>query len=60
MRYKKAGGTGRITIASSGKVTVKKGLKRGRTYSVKVKVTAKGNTNYRSKAKTVTLKIRIK
>ena len=38
----------------------KKGLKKGRTYSVKVKVTDKGNSNYKAKSKNVTLKIKVK
>ena len=48
-------------IASkSGKVTVKKGLKRG-TYKVRVKVKAGGNANYQPSAwKTETFKIRVK
>lgn len=37
----------------------KKGLKKGRTYSVKVKVTDKGNSNYKAKSKNVTLKIKV-
>lgn len=57
--FKKASGNGKITVASSGTVTVKKGLKKG-TYKVKVKVTAKGNTTYNSKSKTVTLTVKVK
>lgn len=60
LKFTKISGNSRITVASNGRVTVKKGLKKGRTYSVKVKVTAKGNTNYKAKAKKVTLKIRVK
>ena len=45
---------------SSGKLTVKKGLKRG-TYKVKIKVKAKGNSNYKaSKAKAVTFTLKVK
>ena len=45
---------------STGKVTVKKGLKKG-TYTVKIKVKAKGNANYKaSKVKTVTCKVKVK
>ena len=40
--------------ASKGTITVPKGTKKG-TYSVKVKVTAKGNANYVSGSKTVTV-----
>ena len=43
----------------TGKVTVKKGLKKG-TYPVKVKVTAAGNANYNKAAKTVTCKVVVK
>ena len=44
----------------TGKLTVKKGLKKG-TYTVKVKVKANGNTNYKaSTVKTVTFKVKVK
>ena len=57
---KKVSGNGKITVnAKTGKVTVKKGLKRG-TYKVKVKVTAKGNANWKSGSKTVTFKVKVK
>ena len=58
--YAKASGNKKITIAKkTGKVTVKKGLKKG-TYKVKVKVKAAGTGNYKPSAwKTVTLKIRV-
>ena len=61
MTYAKASGNKRITINKiTGKVTVKKGLKKG-TYKVKVKVKAAGNTNYKASAwKTVTFKIKVK
>ena len=43
----------------TGKVTVKKGLKKG-TYKVKVKVKTAGNANYKASAwKTVTFKVRV-
>ena len=57
--YKKSSGKNKITVASNGKITVKKGLKKG-TYTVKVKVTAAGNANYNKATKTVTLKIKVK
>lgn len=45
---------------SSGKITVKKKLKKG-TYTLKVKVTAKGNSNYKvTGSKTITVKIKVK
>ena len=44
----------------TGKVTVKKGLKKG-TYNVKVKVKALGNRNYKASAvKTITFKVKVK
>ena len=45
--------------ASTGKVTIKKGLKKG-TYKLKVKVSAPGNTNYKAGSKTVTFSIIVK
>lgn len=46
-------------VAKNGKITVKKGLKKG-TYKVKVKVTAAGNTEYNAAVKTVTVTIKVK
>ena len=43
----------------TGKVTVKKGLKKG-TYKVKIRVRAAGNATYKAGARTVTIKIKIK
>ena len=58
--YTKVSGNKKITVSSSGKVTVKKGLKKG-TYKVKVKATAKATTNYNaSKAVTKTITIKVK
>ena len=46
--------------AKSGKVTVKKGLKKGK-YTVKVKVTAAANATYKAaKAKMITLTVTVK
>ena len=58
--FKKASGNKKITVGAAGKVTVKKGLKKGKTYKVKVKVTAAGNANYKALTKTVTLKVKVK
>ena len=61
LTYTKASGSKKITVSkTTGKVTVKKGLKKG-TYKVKVKVKAAGNANYNASAvKTVTFKVRVK
>ncbi|MCR4674649.1 MAG: hypothetical protein K5675_06540, partial [Lachnospiraceae bacterium] len=57
--FKKKSGNKKITITKSGKVKVKKGLKKG-TYKVKIQVTDNGNKSYKKTTKTVTLKIRVK
>ncbi|MBQ3903404.1 MAG: hypothetical protein II744_00380, partial [Eubacterium sp.] len=57
--FKKAGGNSRITVASNGKITVKSGLKKGKTYKIKVKIKAAGNSTYKAKTVTVTVKVKI-
>lgn len=58
--YKKLSGNKKITVnTKTGKFTVKKGTKKS-TYTIKVKVTAAGNTTYKSGGKTVTVKIKVK
>lgn len=58
--YKKTSGNKNITVAAStGKVTVKKGLKKG-TYSIKMKVRAAGDANHKAGAKNITFKIKVK
>ena len=57
--FKKTSGNKKIVVSKTGKITVKKGLKRG-TYKVKVKVRAAGNANFKAGSKTVTFKIRVK
>ena len=57
--YSKSSGNSRITVSKSGKITVKKGLKKG-TYKVKIKVRAAGTKTYLAKTKTVTVTIKVK
>ena len=58
--YKKTSGNSNITIDSkTGKLTVKKGTKKG-TYTIKVQVKAAGNTNYNAKTTTVSFKVIVK
>ncbi len=58
--YTKSSGNKKITInKKTGKITVKKGLKKG-TYKVKVKVKAAGNTTYKATTKIVTVTIKVK
>ena len=61
LNFTKVSGNKKITInKTSGKVTVKKKLKRG-TYKIKVKVMSKGNATYKASSwKTVTFKIKVK
>ncbi|MBQ9518113.1 MAG: cadherin repeat domain-containing protein [Eubacterium sp.] len=58
--YTKSSGNKKIVIdKKTGKITVKKGLKKG-TYKVKVKVKAAGNATYKAKTVTVTVTIKVK
>ena len=57
--YSKVSGNKKITISKSGKVTVKKGLKKGK-YKVIVNVKSSGDTTYYSKTKKVTITIKVK
>ena len=43
----------------TGKITVKAGARKGKTYKVKVVVQALGNTNYQSASKIVTVKVKV-
>ena len=58
--YEKLKGNKKIKVnKKTGKLTVKKGLKKG-TYKVKINVKAAGNDKYAEASKTVTIKVRIK
>jgi len=57
--YEKVSGNKMITVSSAGKITVKKGLKKN-AYAVKVKVSAKGNANYKAGSQTVSVKVSVK
>lgn len=46
-------------VAKGGKLTVKKGTPKG-TYKLKVKVTAKGDANYKAGSKTVTVAVKVR
>lgn len=60
MTYKKVKGNKKISInKKTGRITVKKGLKKG-TYKVKIKVRAAGTSKYRSGSKTVVVKVKVK
>ena len=57
--YKKVKGLQKITVASDGKVTLKPGIKKG-PHSVKVKITAAGDKNYRKLTKSAVFTVVIK
>ena len=58
--YLKTSGNKKITInKKTGKITIKKGLKKG-TYRVKVKISATGNAEYKSAVKVTAIKIKVK
>ena len=60
LSYKKTSGNKNITVnAKNGKLTVKKGTKKG-TYKVKVKISAAAAGNYNAGSKTVTFSIKVK
>ena len=56
---KKLKGNKKIVVNKTGKVTVRKGLKKG-TYKVKVKITSPATKTYKAGSKTVTITIKIK
>ncbi len=59
--FKKTTGNKKITVnKKTGKITVKKGLKKGKTYTIRIKVTAKGNNAYKAKSRLVKIKIKVK
>ena len=58
--YLKTSGNKKITInKKTGKITIKKGLKKG-TYKVNVKISATGNAEYKPAVKVTTIKIKVK
>ena len=57
--YIKTKGNKKIVVSKNGKITVRKGLKKG-TYKITVKVNASGDMNYRKTSKTVTVAIVLK
>ncbi len=58
--YKRISGNKKISVASNGKVTVKKGLKKGKTYTVKVQVSAEDNSFYGAATAKTSFKVKVK
>ncbi|MBQ6635239.1 MAG: hypothetical protein IJH81_02575 [Lachnospiraceae bacterium] len=60
LSYKKSSGAASITVnASTGKITVKKGTKKG-TYKIKIAATAAARGNYKKGTKTFTVTVTVK
>ena len=58
--YKKVKGNAKIKVnAKTGKITVNKGLKKGKTYTVKVKVSDSGSEQYMPGEQFVTFKVKV-
>lgn len=57
--FYKVKGNAKIAVSNSGKVTVKKGLKKGKTFKVKVLVCADGDKSTAPAMKMVTLKVKV-
>lgn len=57
--FKRVSGSKKISISKTGKVTLKKKMKKG-TYKVTAKVTASGDWNYKAGSKNITFKIKVK
>ena len=56
--YKKVKGSKNFKVASSGKITVKKGTKKGK-YKITVNVSAAGNNNYEAASKKVKVTVKV-
>ena len=56
--FKKVKGNKRIRVSKTGKITIRKGLKKDKTYILKVRVRAAGNSNYRANSRTLILKFK--
>ena len=59
LSYKKLSGSSAIAVSSTGRFTVKKGLKKG-TYRVKVRIAAAAKGNYSAGSRTVTITVKVK
>ena len=60
LTYAKTAGSSAFTVnKTNGKITVKKGLKKG-THKIKVKISAKATANYNAGTKTVLVTVRVK
>ena len=59
LTYKKLTKSSVISVASNGRITVKKGAKKG-TYKVKIRISAAARGNFNAGSKTVTVTVKVK
>ena len=59
LTYKKLTKSSAISVASNGRITVKKGAKKG-TYRVKIRISAAARGNYNAGSRTVTVTVKVK
>ena len=59
LTYKKLTKSSVISVASNGRITVKKGTKKG-TYKVKIRISAAARGNFNAGSKTVTVTVKVK
>ena len=59
LTYKMKKGNAKIKITKAGKITVAKGLKKGKTYKVKIKVASAQTATFKSAHTTVALKVKV-
>jgi hypothetical protein len=57
--YKKSSGSKKLSVSKSGKITVKKGTKKG-TYKIKVKATIAETSTFKKATKSQTIKVKVK
>ena len=61
LSFKKKSGSKLVSInKKTGKITVKNGLKKGKTYTIRFNVRAAGDRTYKAKSKNVSVKIKVK
>ena len=59
LTFSKVSGSKKLTVNSKGKITLKRGARKGK-YKIKVRITAAGNSQYKAAAKNVIAVIRVK
>jgi hypothetical protein len=58
--YQKTSGNSKIDVSKNGKIKVKKGLTKGKTYKVKVKATSAETSKYEAAGRDITIRIKVR